>query len=106
MGSPDLRSSEHQKHHDGIREEEATTVTTKVCSDCQREKSLRNFTRLISSPDGHHFLCRACNAEWIARCKGQTYKHLGLSRMESLERSKTCNRSDLMRTDTYGRPED
>lgn len=36
------------------------------------------------------FLYRACNAESVAIRHGRVYKHLGLSREESLERSKVC----------------
>lgn len=55
------------------------------------EKKLRDLQRSSSSPDAHHFLCRACKAEDEARHRGVQF-HLGLSLEMSKKMEKVCRR--------------
>jgi len=44
-------------------------MASKMCTKCQVVKSVNDFNKMTSSPDGYMYKCKSCNAEskqeWI-----------------------------------------
>jgi hypothetical protein len=70
---------------------EGSSALLKACASCGLEKRARDFGNLRSSPDGLHFLCRACKAAFDSMRRGTPF-HLGLSIDESQKRARVCRR--------------
>ena len=67
-------------------------MDTKRCKKCKEKKSMAEFYKRKSSPDGYEYICKAC------RCEG--FKK---NKRESVERSATLNAERPYRASISGR---
>lgn len=81
----------------GLSEMVASNCVAKICTQCQRSKSLVDFEMTVATVDGRTDECRACLAVVRAKRARKDLHHLALRVEESWERAKPCTKCGLVK---------
>lgn len=75
-------------------------METKVCSKCQEEKKLSNFTKDKTTKDGLNFYCKECKAE-ISKAYISSGKYKKITRKNNLKGQCTSCKKERLETSKY-----